>query len=118
MILNCILNLMVRTELSALRINPSWKFLRLIYFLGIMEFDGQWHISATERLKNLILNEYVVITVKSINEFIHAVTVDKNCENNTLNVADQLVIENLAKYSNSGHGKYFNYTKLRMCSLS
>ncbi|KAJ6669061.1 hypothetical protein lerEdw1_007870 [Lerista edwardsae] len=71
---------------------------------GIMEFEGQWHISATERLKNLILDECVVITVKSINECIHAVTVNKNCENNTLNVADQLVFENLAKYSSSEHG--------------
>ncbi|XP_066475829.1 tudor domain-containing protein 1 isoform X4 [Tiliqua scincoides] len=69
---------------------------------GIMELDGQWHESTTEKLKNLVLNECVVITVKNISESIHAVTVNRNFENDTLNVADQLVVENLAKYSNSG----------------
>ncbi|XP_062987641.1 tudor domain-containing protein 1 [Elgaria multicarinata webbii] len=70
---------------------------------GIMEPDGKWSISATEKLKCLLLNECVMITVKGINENIHAVTAQKKCENSILDVADQLVIENLAKYSNSGN---------------
>nr|XP_056705924.1 tudor domain-containing protein 1 [Euleptes europaea] len=68
---------------------------------GIMELDGKWSISATERLKAVILNECVIVMVTGVAENIHAVTVNKHCENNILNVADQLVIENLAKHSNS-----------------
>ncbi|XP_054838835.1 tudor domain-containing protein 1 [Eublepharis macularius] len=68
---------------------------------GIMELDGKWSVSATERLKALLVNECVNIMVKGVNENIHAVTMNKNCENDIINVADQLVIENLAKYSNS-----------------
>ncbi|XP_077205936.1 tudor domain-containing protein 1 isoform X2 [Paroedura picta] len=68
---------------------------------GIMELDGKWSESATERLKALLLNERVIITVKGVSENIHAVEVNKNCELNILNVANQLVIENLAKHTNS-----------------
>lgn len=72
-----------------------------------MELDGKWSISATERLKALLLNESVIIMIKGVTENIHAVTMNKNCENNILNVADQLVIENLARHSNSENRKYF-----------
>ncbi|XP_048360843.1 tudor domain-containing protein 1 [Sphaerodactylus townsendi] len=68
---------------------------------GIMELDGKWSASATERLKALLLNERVTIMVKKVSENTRAVIMNKICENNILNVADQLVIENLAKYSNS-----------------
>ncbi|XP_061491916.1 tudor domain-containing protein 1 isoform X2 [Rhineura floridana] len=68
---------------------------------GIKELDGKWCISATEKLKSLLLNECIIVTVKGVSKSIHAVTVQKNCENGILNVADQLVIENLARYSNS-----------------
>ncbi|XP_060098652.1 tudor domain-containing protein 1 [Heteronotia binoei] len=66
---------------------------------GIMELDGKWSVSAIERLKALLLNDCVIIKVKGVTENIHAVTMNKNCENN-LNVADQLVIENLARHIN------------------
>ncbi|XP_053168675.1 tudor domain-containing protein 1 isoform X2 [Hemicordylus capensis] len=69
---------------------------------GIMELDGQWHESATVKLKNLLLNERVVITVRGISESIHAVTVIRNCGSRILDVADQLLGKNVTKY-NSGN---------------
>ncbi|XP_062831772.1 tudor domain-containing protein 1 isoform X8 [Anolis carolinensis] len=49
---------------------------------------------ATEKIKSLLFNECVIITVKGVNKNIHEVTIQKNCENRTLETADEMVIEN------------------------
>uniref|UniRef100_A0A8D0GDC2 Tudor domain containing 1 n=1 Tax=Sphenodon punctatus TaxID=8508 RepID=A0A8D0GDC2_SPHPU len=54
-------------------------------------------------LKTLLLNESVVVTVKGIHENIHAVSVEKYFKNGILNIADKLVMENLAKYNIKSH---------------
>lgn len=45
----------------------------------------------------MLLNKYVTITVKGINGNVNLVTVEKLCENGSLNVADKLVMEGLVK---------------------
>lgn len=50
-----------------------------------------------DKLKELLLNKYVTITVKGINGNVNLVTVEKLCENGSLNVADKLVMEGLVK---------------------
>ncbi|CAI5775017.1 Tudor domain containing 1 [Podarcis lilfordi] len=67
---------------------------------GIMELDGKCSILAAEKLKSFLLNECVTITVKGVNKNIHIVTVKKKSGTHTMNVADELVIENSAKDSN------------------
>ncbi|KAM7170336.1 tudor domain-containing protein 1 [Macrochelys suwanniensis] len=66
---------------------------------GIME----WSPLIIDLLKTLILNKFVMITVKGISENIHSVSVKKCFENSSLSIADKLVMEGLAKYSNSGN---------------
>ncbi|KFQ92269.1 Tudor domain-containing protein 1, partial [Nipponia nippon] len=50
-----------------------------------------------DKLKEMLLNKYVTITVKGINGNVNLVTVEKLCENGSLNVADKLVMEGLVK---------------------
>lgn len=64
-----------------------------------MELDGKCSSLAAEKLKSFLLNECVTITVKGVNKNIHIVTVKKKSGTNTMNVADELVIENSAKDS-------------------
>jgi len=45
----------------------------------------------------MLLNKYVTITVKGINGNVNLVTVEKLCENGSLNVADKLVMEGFVK---------------------
>ncbi|XP_050778065.1 tudor domain-containing protein 1-like isoform X2 [Gopherus flavomarginatus] len=66
---------------------------------GIME----WSPLIIDLLKTLILNKCVMITVKGINENIHAVSVEKCFQNSSLSIVDKFVMEGLAKYSNSGN---------------
>ncbi|XP_033005518.1 tudor domain-containing protein 1 isoform X2 [Lacerta agilis] len=67
---------------------------------GIMELDGKCSTLAAEKLKSFLMNECVTITVKGVNKNIHIVTVKKESGTHTMNVADELVIENSAKDSN------------------
>ncbi|XP_034988412.2 tudor domain-containing protein 1 [Zootoca vivipara] len=67
---------------------------------GIMELDGKCSVLAAENLKSFLLNECVTITVKGVNKNIHIVTVKKKSGTDTMNVADERVIENSAKDSN------------------
>uniref|UniRef100_A0A6I8PB24 Tudor domain-containing protein 1 n=1 Tax=Ornithorhynchus anatinus TaxID=9258 RepID=A0A6I8PB24_ORNAN len=84
-----------------LPISPS--FLELPFqiircsFEGIMQLPGSDSLLVTDQLKKLVLNQRVLITVKGIHENVHAVSVLKQSENGTLNIADTLVLEGLAK---------------------
>lgn len=49
----------------------------------------------------MLLNKHVTITVKGINGNVTLVTVEKLCENSSLNVADKLVMEGLVKSCNA-----------------
>ncbi|XP_039208656.1 tudor domain-containing protein 1 isoform X1 [Crotalus tigris] len=69
----------------------------------IMGLDGKWSISAIEKLKSLLMNANVMITVKEVSQNIYPVIVQKKSENRVMDIAEQLIIENLAKYSNNGN---------------
>ncbi|XP_044287385.1 tudor domain-containing protein 1 [Varanus komodoensis] len=70
---------------------------------GITSLDGKWSLSATQKVKCLLLNEAVTITVKRVDGDIHAVTAKINGDRGILDVADQLVTESMAKYCSSGN---------------
>lgn len=53
------------------------------------------------------MNKHVIITVKEVTQNIYPVIVQKKSENCVTDIAEQLIIENLAKYSNNGNRKYF-----------
>ncbi|KFO13959.1 Tudor domain-containing protein 1, partial [Balearica regulorum gibbericeps] len=57
----------------------------------------EWSPLLLDKLKEMLLNKYVTITVKGINGNVNLVTVEKFCENGSLNVADKLVLEGLVK---------------------
>ncbi|KFW68477.1 Tudor domain-containing protein 1, partial [Pygoscelis adeliae] len=58
---------------------------------------AEWSPLLLDKLKEMLLNKYVTITVKGINGNVNLVTVEKLCENGSLNVADKLVTEGLVK---------------------
>ncbi|XP_070608769.1 tudor domain-containing protein 1 isoform X4 [Erythrolamprus reginae] len=70
---------------------------------GIVGLDGKWSISAIEKLKSLLMNTRVIITVKEVTQNIYPVIVQKISENRVMDIAEQLIIENLAKHSNNGN---------------
>ncbi|NXI63312.1 TDRD1 protein, partial [Anseranas semipalmata] len=59
---------------------------------------AEWSPLLLDTLKEMLLNKYVTITVKGINENVNLVKVEKQCENGSLNIADKLVTEGLVKY--------------------
>ncbi|XP_038614203.1 tudor domain-containing protein 1 isoform X2 [Tachyglossus aculeatus] len=63
-------------------------------FEGIMQLPA---LLVKDQLKKLMLNQRVLITIKGIHENVHAVSVLRQSENGTLNIADILVLEGLAK---------------------
>ncbi|ETE57743.1 hypothetical protein L345_16539, partial [Ophiophagus hannah] len=79
---------------------------------SIMGLDGKWSISAIEKLKSLLMNKHVIITVKEVTQNIYPVIVQKKSENRVMDIAEQLLIENLAKYSSNGDPKAFEPLKL------
>ncbi|NWR58385.1 TDRD1 protein, partial [Bucorvus abyssinicus] len=58
---------------------------------------AEWSPLLLDKLKEMLLNKYVTITVKETNGSVHLVTVEKHGENGSLNVADKLVVEGLVK---------------------
>nr|XP_021151157.1 tudor domain-containing protein 1 isoform X1 [Columba livia] len=58
---------------------------------------AEWSPLLLDKLKEMLLNKYVTITVKGINGNVNSVTVEKLNENGSLNVAHKLVMEGLAK---------------------
>ncbi|KAJ7403461.1 hypothetical protein BTVI_76600 [Pitangus sulphuratus] len=57
----------------------------------------EWSPLMLNKLKEMVLKQYVAITVKGINGDVKLVTVEKRCENGGLNVADKLVNQGLVK---------------------
>ncbi|XP_049667282.1 tudor domain-containing protein 1 [Accipiter gentilis] len=62
---------------------------------------AEWSPFFLDKLKEMLLNKHVTITVKGINGNVTLVTVEKLCENSSLNVADKLVMEGLVKSCNA-----------------
>ncbi|NWX01980.1 TDRD1 protein, partial [Caloenas nicobarica] len=58
---------------------------------------AEWSSLLLDKLKEMLLNQYVTITVKGINGNVNSVTVEKLSENGSVNVADELVMEGLVK---------------------
>ncbi|KAG8135605.1 hypothetical protein E2320_008609 [Naja naja] len=71
-------------------------FFSIFQSYSIMGLDGKWSISAVEKLKSLLMNKHVIITVKEVTQNIYP------SENRVMDIAEQLIIENLAKYSSNG----------------
>ncbi|NXD89427.1 TDRD1 protein, partial [Chaetorhynchus papuensis] len=58
---------------------------------------AEWSPLVLDKLKKLLLKQYVTITVKGINGNVNLVTVEKHLDNGSLNVADKLLKEGLVK---------------------
>ncbi|NWW15959.1 TDRD1 protein, partial [Falcunculus frontatus] len=58
---------------------------------------AEWSPLVLDKLKKLLLKQYVTITVKGINGNVNLVTVEKHFGNGSLNVADKLLKEGLVK---------------------
>ncbi|KFQ00983.1 Tudor domain-containing protein 1, partial [Leptosomus discolor] len=58
---------------------------------------AEWSPLLLDKLKEMLLNKNVTITVKGIKGNVNLVTVEKLCENGSLNVADKLIMEGLVK---------------------
>lgn len=62
-----------------------------------MELNGSSSQLIIELLKNFILNQNVMLSVKGIIKNVHMVSVEKCSENGSVNVADKMVVYGLAK---------------------
>lgn len=62
-----------------------------------MELNGSCSQLIIELLKNLMLNQNVMLSVKGFIKNVHTVSVEKCSENGTINIADKLVMYGLAK---------------------
>ncbi|XP_075791548.1 tudor domain-containing protein 1 isoform X4 [Pelodiscus sinensis] len=95
------------------------RYLKLPFQIIKCSLSGIMELSPLiiDLLKTLILNKCVMITVKGISRNIHAVSVEKCFENSALSIADKLVMDGLAKYSNSGNQSilYQVHTKEDSC---
>ncbi|XP_074963961.1 tudor domain-containing protein 1 [Phalacrocorax aristotelis] len=60
---------------------------------------AEWSPLLLDKLKEMLLNKYVTITLKGINGNVNLVTVEKLGEYGSLNVAEKLVMEGLVKAS-------------------
>ncbi|NXP15606.1 TDRD1 protein, partial [Thinocorus orbignyianus] len=63
--------------------------------------QAEWSPLLLDKLKEMLLNKCVTITVKGVNGNVNLVTVDKLCGNGSLNVADKLAMEGLVKSSSA-----------------
>ncbi|XP_031811741.1 tudor domain-containing protein 1 isoform X3 [Sarcophilus harrisii] len=84
-------------------------------FEGIMELEGGWSPLVLEQLKKLMLNQNVMISVKGIIKNVHAVSVEKRSENGTINIADKLVMEGLAKHIATKNQSVLNKGQTNCC---
>ncbi|NXB63140.1 TDRD1 protein, partial [Struthidea cinerea] len=58
---------------------------------------AEWSPLVLDKLKKLLLKQYVTITVKGINGNVNLVTVEKHFDNGSLNIGDKLLKEGLVK---------------------
>lgn len=77
------------------------KIITLFLFPGIIELNGSCSQLLLELLKNFMLNQNVMLSVKGVTKNVHAVSVEKCSENGTVSIADKLVTYGLAKHITS-----------------
>ncbi|NWR86185.1 TDRD1 protein, partial [Furnarius figulus] len=81
---------------------------------------AEWSPLALDKLKEMLLKQLATLTVKEINGDVNLVTVEKHCENGSLNVADTLVKEGLVKYcsADNSHSEHQgNGSKTKCCCM-
>nr|XP_047916431.1 tudor domain-containing protein 1 isoform X4 [Anser cygnoides] len=77
---------------------------------------AEWSPLLLDKLKEMLLNKYVTITVKGINENVNLVKVEKQCENGSVNIVDKLVTEGLiCKAENSDIVHQGNGSETKCC---
>ncbi|XP_069844164.1 tudor domain-containing protein 1 isoform X3 [Dipodomys merriami] len=64
---------------------------------GLTELNGSCSQLIIELLKNFMLNQNVMLSVKGIVKNVHTVSVEKCSENGTINIAEKLVMHDLAQ---------------------
>ncbi|XP_067564966.1 tudor domain-containing protein 1 [Pseudorca crassidens] len=79
---------------------------------GPMELNGSCSQLIIELLKNLMLNQNVMLSVKGFIKNVHTVSVEKCSENGTINIADKLVMYGLAKNITSEKQSALNKEKV------
>ncbi|XP_047409458.1 tudor domain-containing protein 1 isoform X1 [Sciurus carolinensis] len=79
---------------------------------GLMELNGSCSQLMIELLKNFMLNQNVMLSVKGVIKNVHTVSVEKCSENGTINVADKLVMYGLAKSITSKKQSALNKEKM------
>jgi tudor domain-containing protein 1/4/6/7 len=62
-----------------------------------MKLNGSCSQLMIELLKNFMLNQNVMLSVKGVIKNVHTVSAEKCSENGTVNIADKLVMYGLAK---------------------
>lgn len=64
---------------------------------GLMELNGSCSQLIIELLKNFMLNQNVMLSVKGVVKNVHTVSVEKCSGNGAVSIADKLVMYGLAK---------------------
>ncbi|XP_037660722.1 tudor domain-containing protein 1 [Choloepus didactylus] len=79
---------------------------------GLMELNGSASQLIIELLKNFMLNQNVMLSIKGIIKNVHMVSVEKCSENGTVTVADKLMVYGLAKNITSEKHSALNKEKM------
>ncbi|XP_013371302.1 PREDICTED: tudor domain-containing protein 1 isoform X2 [Chinchilla lanigera] len=85
-------------------------------FEGLVELNGSCSQLIIELLKNFMLNQNVMLSVKEITKNVHTVSVEKCSEHGTVSVADKLVKYDLAKNITSKTQNAFHKEKTHRMS--
>ncbi|XP_073096480.1 tudor domain-containing protein 1 isoform X1 [Manis javanica] len=83
---------------------------------GLIELNGSNSLLVIELLKNLMLNQNVMLCVKGIIKNVHTVSVETRSENGTVSVAEKLVMCGLAKSVTSKNQSGLN--KGKTCKMN
>lgn len=73
-----------------------------------MELNGSCSQLVIELLKNFMLNQCVMLSIKGITNNVHKVSVEKCSENGTVSISDKLVTYGLTKNTTSKKQSAFN----------
>ncbi|XP_077635699.1 tudor domain-containing protein 1 isoform X1 [Crocuta crocuta] len=84
---------------------------------GLMELNGSCSQLVIELLKNFMLNQCVMLSIKGITNNVHTVSVEKCSENGTVSISDKLVTYGLTKNTTSKKQSAFN-TETETCRMN
>ncbi|XP_008585588.1 PREDICTED: tudor domain-containing protein 1 [Galeopterus variegatus] len=83
---------------------------------ALIELNGSYSQLTITLLKNFMLNQNVMLSVKGIIKNVHTVSVEKCSESGTISIADELVTYGLAKNNTSKKQSALN--KEKMCRMN